>query len=156
MKSKIYYLLFCTFLFLLVSCQEENKKENTAVPIVDINARKANIVGNWTLDLNRKWKINGNTEIENIEQYDISFYEDGSGVKYTDTSTVDFNWFYQFGPEKFMLIYQNDSNGIFGISDDNQIYTVTKNTQTEQGWTIKFIGVGPWDEILEVWMMNRL
>ncbi len=156
MKPKVCYLLLCTFLFFIVSCQEENKQENTAVPIVDINARKANIVGNWDLNLNRKWTKNGNVEMETIEQYDISFYKDGSGLRYTDTSTVNFNWFYQFDPEKFMLIYQDDSIGLLDISDDNQIYTVTKNTKAEQRWTIKFTGVTPWDEILEVWVMNRL
>ena len=145
-RYTIYTLCFLLS-FATLSCHKDEEKKM----LVDFNTKKANIVGDWSINTTVQWFKNGAILIENNDMLEISLFEDGTGTRLTDSSTIAFEWLYQYNPEAVIIL---DSDIAFSLIK-NPIFRVLKNEKNKQTWKADSNGFGNWDVILHTWKMNR-
>jgi len=125
-------------LVVLFSCQKEEPTE--------YEIRKGNIVGDWIVMPEVLLGID--------DTFSITFNADGTGTRTFPSLTeqIDFEWVYQFNPEKVLII---ESTEMFNIVRSSG-YSIITNTSTEQNWNVDHVdsnGTNP--SLMSNWQLRR-
>lgn len=134
--SNIYKVIILFTIILLCSCRKE--------VIVNFDEERRNIVGDWEVREDPASLI--------TPTFDISFNEDGTGVRETIFGDEQaFEWLYQYNPEMVVI-----STGQAGLSlGSTQFYTVERNTDDEQIWTYESAPIGTTTGATITWRMEK-
>ncbi len=119
---------------------------------IDYDEKRNNIIGSWDITQVTQ-EIRADTLYdESSITLDITFNQDGSGTKETILGNVDFEWIYQYNPEKVLI--SSEQSGV--LFSNVQLYSVTKNEMDRQIWEFEEISLGGVaDKYKHTWKMDR-
>ncbi len=129
MKRIIPYFIVLFSFGVLSQCSEDDSQ-------TEADNRRNNAIGNWDATMTEQF-VRNNEVIDHFERdYDINLNSDGTGYNQNvvpGQTNVSFEWYYQFDPERFVLIY--DKIQVF-VGLQFFIFEIEINEPDMQTWTM--------------------
>ncbi len=144
---QIFFLSQCLILIILQGC---SSLEDQYIEL------RNNLVGTWKIEHSIQEIRVDTVYAENTFEFTIKFKNDGTG-SYTNIvgGNVPFEWYYQYTPEQFVLVYY-PSNNQPNSNEYAQTYEVLTNKADHQIWMYKVIDLNAVaDAFINTWDMTR-
>ena len=122
----------------------------------DFDTKRNNIIGSWEITQATQEIRADTVYAEGSTSFDITFNADGTGERIILGFPANFEWLYQFNPEKVVIIQDQAPIGGSILLSSVQYYDVIKNESDRQIWEFEVVLENQVvDKYKHTWKMDR-